>query len=158
MARDTYKFHFMVGNNIIRSGITNDMDGQEKHLKNTLGEHGYIKQVGRATTKDAALTWEAKAAESGLPTRRNVIKLIDITEKTKHWSPEDMFEYYLKKMRTGDLSIQPNKALVIFLDDTGNKYDIKKCMAGLYFSEAIGLMEVAKIEMLKGMGYLSDPE
>ena len=55
--RDTYKYHFKLGNKIVHSGITNDLERRE-------GEHqqkwprGHIFQVGRCTTEDAARDWE----------------------------------------------------------------------------------------------------
>lgn len=64
--RDTYKYHFKVGNKIIRSGITNDLESRE-------GEHqqqyskGHIKQVGRQTTEDAAREWESKQPKGTPP-------------------------------------------------------------------------------------------
>lgn len=70
MARDTYKYHFKVGNKIIHTGITNDLDRREREHQNNLNKRGHIKQVGRATTKDAALNWESEQADRGLPTRR----------------------------------------------------------------------------------------
>jgi len=51
--RDTYKYVFKIGNNILHGGITNDLERRERehqrdHLK------GHIKQVGRRTTEEAA--------------------------------------------------------------------------------------------------------
>jgi len=60
MARDTYKYHFKVGAKILHTGITNDLPDRERTLQRTLDESGHIKQVGGATTKDAALQWESE--------------------------------------------------------------------------------------------------
>ncbi len=55
--RDTYKYHFKIGNKIVHSGITNDLERRE-------GEHqqewpnGHIKQVGNISTEDGAREWE----------------------------------------------------------------------------------------------------
>ena len=55
--RDTFKYHFKIGNTIVHRGITNDLDRRA-------GEHeqewpdGHITQVGRQTTRDGALKWE----------------------------------------------------------------------------------------------------
>ncbi len=70
MARDTYKYHFKKGNKIVHTGITNDLERREREHKAALGESGHIKQVGRATTRDAALKWEGEQAQQGKPTRR----------------------------------------------------------------------------------------
>lgn len=70
MARDTYKYHFKKGNKTVHTGITNDLDRREREHKQTFGESGHIKQVGRATTRDAALHWESQQTKRGMPTRR----------------------------------------------------------------------------------------
>ncbi len=70
MSRDTFKYHFKKGNKILHTGITNDLDRRELEHKQTYGNSGHIKQVGRATTRDAALKWEGEQAERGQPTRR----------------------------------------------------------------------------------------
>ncbi len=70
MARNTYKYHFKKGNRIVHTGITNDLERREQEHKQTLAESGHIKQVGHATTKDAALKWESEQAKRGNPTRR----------------------------------------------------------------------------------------
>lgn len=55
--RDTYKYHFKVGNKTVHSGITNDLErrGQEHQQK---WDRGHISQVGRCTTEQAARDWE----------------------------------------------------------------------------------------------------
>ena len=70
MPRDIYKYHFKLGNKIVHTGITNDLERREQQHQSTYGETGHIRQVGRKTTKDAALTWENKQAKKGRPTRR----------------------------------------------------------------------------------------
>ncbi len=61
--RDIYKYHLKIGNKIVHRGITDDLDRRE-------GEHqqkwpsGHIKQVGRRTTRDAALKWEREGGRS----------------------------------------------------------------------------------------------
>ena len=55
--RDTYKYHFKVGNRIVHGGITKDLERREKELKQEYPD-GHIKQVGRCTTEDAAREWE----------------------------------------------------------------------------------------------------
>lgn len=55
--RDTYKYHFKVGNKIVHGGITNDLDRREAEHQQTWA-NGHIKQVGRKTTEEAAHQWE----------------------------------------------------------------------------------------------------
>ena len=55
--RDTYKYQIKVGNRIVHRGITNDLDRREsEHQQKWPDSH--ISQVGRITTRDAALSWE----------------------------------------------------------------------------------------------------
>lgn len=55
--RDTYKYHFKIGNQVVHRGITNDLDRREsEHQQNW--PNGHISQVGRKTTREAGLTWE----------------------------------------------------------------------------------------------------
>ena len=57
--RDTYKYHFKVGNRIVHRGITNDLERREaEHRQEPRQSKGHIKQVGNRTTRDAALAWE----------------------------------------------------------------------------------------------------
>lgn len=55
--RDTYKYHFKIGNKIIKSGITNDFERRESEHQRE-NPKGHITQVGRRTTKNAAREWE----------------------------------------------------------------------------------------------------
>lgn len=55
--RNTYKYHLKNGNEIVHRGITHNLErlGNE-HQQNYPGAR--IKQVGRRTTREAALRWE----------------------------------------------------------------------------------------------------
>ena len=55
--RDTYKYHLKVGNKIVHSGITNDLERREQEHQQKWGR-GRISQVGRRTTEEAARDWE----------------------------------------------------------------------------------------------------
>ncbi len=67
--RDTYKYDFKVGNKIIHSGITNDLDrrGQEHQQR---WPKGHIVQVGRATTEEATRAWEETKQKTITPQRK----------------------------------------------------------------------------------------
>ncbi|MBA7519811.1 hypothetical protein ES705_11899 [subsurface metagenome] len=55
--RSTYKYHLKVGNKIVHRGTTNDLGRREiEHLQKW--NNGHIVQVGRMTTREAALRWE----------------------------------------------------------------------------------------------------
>ncbi len=55
--RDTYKYHFKIGNKIVHSGITDDLERREQEHQQKWAK-GHIKQVGRKTSEDAAREWE----------------------------------------------------------------------------------------------------
>lgn len=55
--QDTYKYHFKIGNKIVHSGITNDLERREQEHQQKWTK-GHIIQVGRKTTEDAAREWE----------------------------------------------------------------------------------------------------
>ena len=55
--RDTYKYHFKVGNRIVHGGITNDLERREEEHQEDRPK-GHITQVGRRTTEEAARDWE----------------------------------------------------------------------------------------------------
>lgn len=55
--RDTYKYHLKVGNRIVHSGITNDLERREQEHKQKY-PNGHIFPVGNRTTEDAARAWE----------------------------------------------------------------------------------------------------
>ena len=57
--RDTHKYDYKVGNKIVHSGITNDLERREaEHQRKWPGCR--IVQIGRRTTEDAARDWEIK--------------------------------------------------------------------------------------------------
>ena len=69
MARNTYKYHYKQGNRIVHTGITDDLKRREQEHQKQYGK-GHIKQVGRATTREAALKWEGEQTRRKKPTRR----------------------------------------------------------------------------------------
>ena len=68
--RNTYKYHFKVGNKIVHTGITYDLARREQeHQQHRGWGKGHIKQVGNATCRDAAIVWEIEQAAKGMPVR-----------------------------------------------------------------------------------------
>ena len=55
--RDSYKYHLKQGNKVVYRGITNDLKRREAEHKERFPD-SHIQQVGRKTTRDAALKWE----------------------------------------------------------------------------------------------------
>ncbi len=70
--RIIYKYHFKLGNKIVRTGLTTDLDWCEIELKRQPGwSKGHIKQVGFRSTYDAAIAWEQEQARNGKPVFRD---------------------------------------------------------------------------------------
>ena len=68
-SRTTYKYHFKLGNRIVHTGITKDIDRREaEHQRQRGWERGHIKQVGVRTTPEAAKRWEDEQRSHGKPT------------------------------------------------------------------------------------------
>ena len=68
--RDTYKYHFKLGNKIVHTGITYDIDRREaEHQLKPGWDKGHIKQVGLRTIRAAAREWEREQARQGKPVR-----------------------------------------------------------------------------------------
>lgn len=55
--RNTYKYHFKIGNKVVHGGVTEDLERREKEHQQTWPK-GHITQVGRRTTEEAARKWE----------------------------------------------------------------------------------------------------
>jgi len=55
--RNTFKYIFKVGNQIVHGGKTNNLPRREQEHKQEW-PNGHIVQVGRATTEKAAREWE----------------------------------------------------------------------------------------------------
>ncbi|MXX39277.1 MAG: GIY-YIG nuclease family protein [Gemmatimonadetes bacterium] len=67
-SRTIYKYHFKLGNKIVHTGITRDIDRREAEHRQKLGwRRGHIVQIGRRTTQEAALQWEAEQRRQGKP-------------------------------------------------------------------------------------------
>ena len=67
--RDTYKYQLKEAGKIVHRGITNDLERREREHQ---AEHpgSRIKQVGRQTTRDAALKWEREGGKRRYRKRR----------------------------------------------------------------------------------------
>lgn len=75
MTRDTYKYHFKLRNRIIHTGITNDLAVREAKHRRRSGADGRIEQVGRRTTREAALEWERQQRAAGKPTEGYTVEM-----------------------------------------------------------------------------------
>jgi len=66
--RNWRKYDFKTGNKINHSGITRDLEQREQDHQQRW-PNGHIVQVGRATTKEAALKWEKSKQKAITPER-----------------------------------------------------------------------------------------
>lgn len=71
-------------------------------------------------------------------------------------SPAECCEEVANSIRSGDLKC--NSALVLCLDTDGGAWDMKFAASNIRCSEMLALLETAKIEILKSMGYVYDPD
>ncbi len=69
MTRNTYKYHFKVGNIVVHGGITDNLARRENEHRNSgrytvhkglrlYWSNGHIVQVGLPVTREGALQWE----------------------------------------------------------------------------------------------------
>lgn len=69
MARNWHKYDFKVGQKIVHSGITKDLERREVEHQQRWPS-GHIVQVGRATAKASALDWEETKYKTITPRRK----------------------------------------------------------------------------------------
>ena len=67
--RTWHKYDYKVGHKIKHSGITQDLEQREQQHQQRW-PRGHIVQVGRATTKEAALEWEDTKKKAITPRRK----------------------------------------------------------------------------------------
>ena len=60
--RNTYRYHFKVGNEIVHRGITNNLERRETEHQEKW-PRGHIVQIGPAVTRDSALRWEREGGK-----------------------------------------------------------------------------------------------
>ncbi len=68
--RDTYTYDYKVGNKIVHSGITNDLERRESEHKQRW-PNGHIKKVGVAKTEEGARKWEESKQKTITPHRKS---------------------------------------------------------------------------------------
>lgn len=61
--RDTYKYHFKIGNKVIYRGVTIDLGRREAEHRQRWPD-GEIHKVGKRTTRSGALAWERHGGKS----------------------------------------------------------------------------------------------
>lgn len=78
--RDTSKYAFMVGNQVVHRGITNDPDRREREHKASRKHwvSGRIIQVGNITTRNGALDWELGQRKTITPVRKKIRRKLTV--------------------------------------------------------------------------------
>ena len=96
-SRTIYKYHFKLGNRIVHTGIARDIDRREaEHRRKSGWGRGHIVQIGRRTTREAALQWEAEQRRLGKPTGLVIPENMDLDNPIT--PGEILLEEYLKPM------------------------------------------------------------
>ncbi len=61
-SRDTYKYHLIKDRKVVHRGITDDKDRRTREHQQEF-PNSRLKQIGRRTTRDAALEWDRKGGK-----------------------------------------------------------------------------------------------
>jgi hypothetical protein len=77
-------------------------------------------------------------------------------DDAKLWVPKDMLRDAIQDIEKAkpDETRSAPKAIVIWLDDRNGEYTISFNQAGMKSSEILGLLEVAKATILRGIGHV----
>jgi predicted GIY-YIG superfamily endonuclease len=67
--RDTFTYDYKVGQKIVHSGITDDLERRENQHQQRWPT-GHIKQIGAVKTREAALKWEESKQKTITPPRK----------------------------------------------------------------------------------------
>ena len=62
MERDTYKYHLKHGHRVVHRGVTNDLTRRKAEHQEEF-PNSRIVQIGRRTTREAALDWERRGGK-----------------------------------------------------------------------------------------------
>lgn len=84
------------------------------------------------------------------------ISMAEYADDARRWSVEQMLEHALEDVRGGKRTA--NKAVLLWLADNKDNYDVGFIQAGMNASEMLALVEVAKTLFLSEMQYLVQPE
>ena len=62
-AKTTFKYHLKLGAKTVFRGITNDLERRERDHRKYWGPNVRVVQIGRRTTREAALRWEREGGK-----------------------------------------------------------------------------------------------
>ena len=73
--RIIFRYHFKLGDKIVHTGVTYDIDRSEAEHRSEPGmRKGYAKQVGLRTTYDIAFAWLREQAKKGKPVLKDLLQ------------------------------------------------------------------------------------
>lgn len=78
----------------------------------------------------------------------NVMSLVEKSDNSAHWGVKDALEHALKKYEQG---MPHGKVMIVFLDDSGGKYNARTVNAKLKCSEVAALCEFVKADHILDM-------
>ena len=78
-------------------------------------------------------------------------KLVEKEHDGNKWSITEMLEEAIREIQAKEIT--PTKGIFIFLDDTGDKYDVSFRQAKCKASEMVAMIELIKSDIKKIMGY-----
>ena len=80
--RTTYRYHFKLGNKIVHTGITRDIDLRElEHQSESGWEKGHIYQVGYRVPYQEAVEWELQQAAKGKPVKQELREALNASRQ-----------------------------------------------------------------------------
>lgn len=83
----------------------------------------------------------------------NITTMAEHSAKAKHWSIEQMLQEELDDYKAGDMPY--NKAIILYLDDKDQKFNIGYSAAGFVDTTSIiAVLEAMKLEFLNKMNIL----
>lgn len=83
-----------------------------------------------------------------------ISKISDHTGQARFVSREDILERALEEVRSGKQ--KGTKAIVVFLDDEGDKYDVRTLNAGIAAHDMLAIAQIMTTLCLQDMGYIDD--
>ncbi len=84
---------------------------------------------------------------------KKVINLAEFTNKSDQWTPEQMLEFIVEQIQSGE--IDPSRMIVSWVTETGSSDPFYSYYAKARVSDiqAIGLLEIAKNDIIANLSY-----
>ena len=89
--KTTFKYHLKLGSKVVFRAITNDLERRERDHRKHWGSEVRIVQVGRRTTREAALRWEREGGKRAY--QRDIYLQLDARLPTEGAGVDESSEY-----------------------------------------------------------------